>query len=64
VTDTGRGIDPEALPQVFDAYYSKKKGGTGLGLAIAKRLVEEHGGNVTVSSELGKGSVFRIELPT
>ena len=64
VTDTGRGIEPEALPQVFDAYYSKKKGGTGLGLAIAKRLVEEHGGKVGVTSELGKGSVFRVELPT
>jgi signal transduction histidine kinase len=63
VTDTGRGIEPAALPQIFDAYYSKKKGGTGLGLAIAKRLVEEHGGRVGVSSELGKGSVFRVELP-
>jgi signal transduction histidine kinase len=63
VTDTGRGIEPEALPQIFDAYYSKKKGGTGLGLAIAKRLVEEHGGTVGVTSEVGKGSVFRVELP-
>lgn len=63
VTDTGRGIEPAALPQIFDAYYSKKKGGTGLGLAIAKRLVEEHGGRISVTSELGKGSVFRVELP-
>lgn len=63
VTDTGRGIDPAALPQIFDAYYSMKKGGTGLGLAIAKRLVEEHGGRVGVTSQPGKGSVFRIELP-
>lgn len=63
VTDTGRGIEPEALPQIFDAYYTNKKGGTGLGLAIAKRLVEEHGGRVAVTSEPGKGSVFRIELP-
>jgi signal transduction histidine kinase len=64
VTDTGRGIPPADVPQVFDAYYSKKKGGTGLGLAIAKRLVEEHGGRISVTSELGKGSVFRVELPT
>jgi signal transduction histidine kinase len=63
VTDTGRGIDPATLPQIFDAYFSMKKSGTGLGLAIAKRLVEEHGGRVGVTSELGKGSVFRIELP-
>jgi signal transduction histidine kinase len=63
VTDTGPGIDPAALPQIFDAYYSKKKGGTGLGLAIAKRLVEEHGGRISVTSEVGKGSVFRVALP-
>jgi signal transduction histidine kinase len=63
VTDTGPGIEPSVLPQIFEAYYSKKKGGTGLGLAIAKRLVEEHGGRVGVSSELGKGTVFRVELP-
>ena len=62
VIDTGRGIEPDALPQIFEAYYSKKKGGTGLGLAIAKRLVEEHGGRISVSSEVGKGSVFRVEL--
>jgi signal transduction histidine kinase len=63
ITDTGRGIPPADVPQIFDAYYSKKKGGTGLGLAIAKRLVEEHGGRISVTSELGKGSVFRVELP-
>ena len=63
ITDTGRGIPPAEVPQIFDAYYSKKKGGTGLGLAIAKRLVEEHGGRISVTSELGKGSVFKVELP-
>jgi two-component system sensor histidine kinase BaeS len=63
VTDTGRGIPAADVPQVFDAYYSKKKGGTGLGLAIVKRLVEEHGGRISVTSELGKGSVFKVDLP-
>jgi signal transduction histidine kinase len=63
VIDTGRGIEPDAVRQVFDAYYSKKKGGTGLGLAIAKRLVEEHEGKISVTSEVGKGSAFRVELP-
>jgi signal transduction histidine kinase len=63
VTDTGRGIGPEVLDKIFDAYYSTKKGGTGLGLAIAKRIAEEHGGRVYATSETGKGSVFTIELP-
>jgi len=63
VTDTGRGMEPEVLDKIFDAYYSTKKGGTGLGLAIAKRIAEEHGGRLYASSDPGKGSVFTIELP-
>src|SRR5687767_4257765 len=63
VTDTGRGIPPDALANVFEAYYSTRKGGIGLGLAIAKRIADEHGGRITATSEVGKGSVFAIELP-
>jgi signal transduction histidine kinase len=63
VTDTGRGIDRDALDKIFQAYYSTKKGGTGLGLAIAKRVAEEHGGRIYATSEAGKGSVFTIEVP-
>ena len=63
VADTGVGIAPETLNKIFDAYYSTKKGGTGLGLAITKRIAEEHGGRVTAHSEVGKGSVFTIEVP-
>lgn len=63
VIDTGRGLDAEAQRKLFEAYYSTKKGGTGLGLAITKRVIEEHGGRISVSSELGKGTDFRIELP-
>jgi signal transduction histidine kinase len=64
VTDTGRGIPPETQARIFDAYYSTKKGGTGMGLAISRRIAEEHGGRITVSSEVGKGSVFTLEFPS
>lgn len=63
VTDTGKGIPPESLPRIFDAYYSTKKGGTGLGLAISRRIAEEHGGSISAASEVGKGSVFTLNLP-
>lgn len=63
VIDTGSGIAPEALGKIFQAYYSTKKSGTGLGLAMAQRIVQEHGGQLTVSSEIGKGSDFRMMLP-
>ena len=63
VIDTGGGIPPDALHSIFDAYYSTKKGGTGLGLAMALRIVQEHGGRITVTSEVGKGSNFQVHLP-
>jgi len=70
VRDTGEGIDPADLPFVFETFYrgdpsrARDTGGSGLGLAIVKRLVEAHGGKVTVSSALGRGSTFTIFLPT
>ena len=63
VIDTGGGIPPEALANIFDPYYSTKKGGTGLGLPMSQRIAEEHGGKIVVSSEVGKGSDFRVRLP-
>jgi len=63
VIDTGRGIAPEALAKIFDAYYSTKSGGTGLGLAITRRVVQEHHGTISLRSEVGKGTVFSIALP-
>jgi signal transduction histidine kinase len=63
VIDTGTGIPPDALARIFDAYYSTKRSGTGLGLAMTQRIVSEHGGLLTVTSELGKGSDFSIRLP-
>ena len=63
VIDTGPGITPEATQKIFQAYYSTKKGGTGLGLPMTRRIIEEHGGKLTVSSTPNKGSDFSIRLP-
>ena len=69
VSDTGEGIPAEDLPHIFERFYRVDKsraratGGSGLGLTIAKRLVEAHGGTITVQSELGKGSRFSFTLP-
>ena len=64
VIDTGAGIAPDVLPYIFDNYYTTKAAseGTGLGLAIARNIVEEHGGEIKVSTELGKGSTFTVFL--
>lgn len=63
ITDTGRGIDPDKLPNIFNAYYSSRPQGTGLGLPTAKKIVEAHNGTITVDSEPGKGTSFTIRLP-
>ena len=69
VEDTGEGIPAQHLERLFERFYrvdrarSRAMGGTGLGLAIVKHLARAHGGEVTVTSELGKGSTFTIELP-
>ena len=69
VSDTGIGIPAEALPRIFTEFYRAKNArameveGTGLGLVIAKDVVEQHGGEITVRSEVGQGSTFRVSLP-
>jgi two-component system, NtrC family, sensor histidine kinase HydH len=63
ISDTGKGILPERLPTIFQPYHSSRPGGTGLGLATAKKIVEAHGGTISVHSEVGKGTSFAIELP-
>lgn len=69
IADTGEGISAEHLRRLFERFYrtdkarSREIGGTGLGLAIVKHLARLHGGEATVSSTLGKGSIFTIELP-
>ncbi|MCZ7397176.1 MAG: ATP-binding protein [Candidatus Methanoperedens sp.] len=69
VSDTGIGIKKEDIGKLFkefgqvDAEISKKYGGTGLGLAISKKLVELHGGTITVESRYGEGTTFTFTLP-
>ena len=69
IKDNGPGITAEDVPYVFDHFYrgdksrDRKSGGSGLGLAIVKQLVEIHGGQVAVNSEVGKGSIFEVLLP-
>src|SRR5204862_2463708 len=63
VTDTGVGMDPEALSRIFEPYFSTKTSGTGLGLTIAKRNIELNGGTIAVSSERGVGTTVTMTLP-
>ena len=63
IADNGRGMDKATRDRIFEPFFSTKKRGTGLGLAIVKQIVELHGGRISVASEVGKGSQFRIDLP-
>ena len=62
VSDTGEGLTPEECDRLFTPYYTTKQHGTGLGLAIVQSVVSDHKGTITVHSEPGKGTTFRIEL--
>lgn len=62
VNDTGVGINPDELPHIFKPFYTTKNTGSGLGLAICKKIVDEHGGQIEVSSVIGKGTTFTILL--
>lgn len=62
VRDTGPGIPKTVLPNIFEPFYGTRPGGTGLGLAIVHRIVEEHGGQITVESHAGVGTCFLIAL--
>ena len=61
--DTGLGMDKKTAGQVFDAFFSTKPGGSGLGLPTTRKIIEAHGGRISVQSEVGRGTKFTIDLP-
>jgi signal transduction histidine kinase len=63
VRDQGPGIAEELREKIFQPFFTRREGGIGLGLTLVQRVVREHGGRLSVQSEVGKGSVFRVELP-
>ena len=63
VRDTGRGIDPDHLPRIFDLYFTTKPDGTGVGLAVTQQIVAAHGGTIEVDSRPGAGTAFTVRLP-
>jgi two-component system, NtrC family, sensor kinase len=63
VEDDGSGIKPEDVPHVFDPFFTTKDYGTGLGLSVVHGIVQEHGGQIEVESELARGTSFHILLP-
>ena len=63
VRDTGVGIPEDALPRLFDPFYTTKPSGTGLGLAIAYRIMQDHGGLISVRSVPGTGTTVALRFP-
>ncbi|MFA5438222.1 MAG: ATP-binding protein, partial [Candidatus Omnitrophota bacterium] len=63
ISDTGCGITPEGLKNIFMPFFSTKKEGTGLGLSICYNIIKNHNGSITVESQVGKGTVFTLKFP-
>lgn len=63
IKDNGIGIEPEIISKIFDPFFTTKKQGTGLGLSTVRNLMRKHSGQVTVTSNIGEGTVFRLLLP-
>jgi len=63
VKDTGNGIDPETLPNIFNPFYSTKEASLGMGLAIVHKIVTSHGGQIQVDNRPGDGTTFIVTFP-
>jgi signal transduction histidine kinase len=63
VEDTGKGIEPEIIQDIFNPFFTTKKTGTGLGLAVINKIIEDHHGTISVTSSKGQGTTFTIHLP-
>lgn len=63
VSDNGRGLSPDDQNRIFEPFFTTKEKGTGLGLAIAKKIIEGHGGRISVTSKLGQGTTFTLTIP-
>jgi len=63
ISDTGEGIAEENLSKIFEPYFTTKENGSGLGLTMVFKIIKEHGGDISVKSRVGEGSVFFITLP-
>ncbi|MGH9433960.1 MAG: sensor histidine kinase, partial [Terriglobia bacterium] len=64
IADQGSGIPPEAQQKIFTLYYTTKPGGSGVGLAMTYRIIQLHQGEITFSSQVNRGTTFRITLPS
>jgi signal transduction histidine kinase len=63
VSDSGPGFQPDELPQVFEPFFTRRRGGTGLGLALVQRIAHEHGGSAEARNRDGGGAVVTLKLP-
>jgi signal transduction histidine kinase len=63
ISDTGKGIPKDKIKYIFDPFFTSKIYGPGLGLTFTQRVIQEHGGTISVESELEKGTTFTIRLP-
>ena len=63
IEDSGPGISPELLSQIFDPFFTTKEAGTGLGLSIVRKIVDQHGGDIRIESERGKGTRAVVTVP-